>query len=73
MIHDIMNSFDKEINMSDLGALSSYALAVQQMQMSLIKNSVDMQRQAVEILLEGSSDRTVAPSPTNGHNIDISV
>lgn len=68
-----MNSFDKEINMSDLGALSSYALAVQQMQMSLIKNSVDMQRQAVEILLEGSSDRTVAPSPTNGHNIDISV
>ena len=73
MIHDIMNLFDKEINMSDLGALSSYALAVQQMQMSLIKNSVDMQRQAVEILLEGSSDRTVAPSPTNGHNIDISV
>lgn len=59
--------------MSDLGALSSYALAVQQMQMSLIKNSVDMQRQAVEILLEGSSDRTVASSPTNGHNIDISV
>ena len=73
MIHDIMNLFDKEINMSDLGALSSYALAVQQMQMSLIKNSVDMQRQAVEILLEGSSDRTIAPSPTNGHNIDISV
>ena len=29
--------------MAELGALSSYALSVQQMQMSLIKNSVEMQ------------------------------
>lgn len=31
--------------MAELGALSSYALSVQQMQMSLIKNSVEMQQE----------------------------
>lgn len=58
--------------MSELGALSSYTLAVQQMQMSLIKNSIDMQKQAIEVLL-GDGDRSVAPSATNGHNVDISI
>ena len=37
--------------MAELGALSSYALSVQQMQMSLIKNSVEMQQEVIEILL----------------------
>lgn len=58
--------------MAELGAISSYALAIQQMQVSLIKNAADMQKQAVEILL-GDNSRTAAPSPTNGHNIDIFV
>lgn len=58
--------------MAELGAISSYTLAVQQMQMSLIKNSVDMQKQAIEILL-GNNDRSVAPSATNGHNVDVSI
>lgn len=58
--------------MSELGALGSYTLAVQQMQMSLIKNSVDMQKMAIEVLL-GDGDRNVAPSATNGHNLDISI
>ncbi len=56
---------------SPLGAISEYALSVQQMQMSLIKNAVDMQQQAIEILLDAS--RTVAPSETHGINIDIEV
>ena len=58
--------------MAELGALSSYAWAVQQMQMSLIKNSVEMQQEVIEILL-GDGNRTVSPSPTHGHNVDISV
>ena len=58
--------------MAELGALSSYALSVQQMQMSLIKNSVEMQQEVIEILL-GDGSRTVSPSPTHGHNVDISV
>ena len=43
--------------MAELGALSSYALSVQQMQMSLIKNSVEMQQEVIEILL-GDGSRT---------------
>lgn len=59
--------------MSELGAISEYALAVQQMQMSLIKNQVEMQQQAVEILLGGTDDRTVAPSATTGINVDKTI
>ena len=63
---------ERSINMSSsLGAISEYALSVQQMQMSLIKNAVDMQQQAIEVLLDAS--RTVAPSATNGINLDIEV
>ncbi len=58
--------------MAELGAISSYALAVQNMQMSLIKNQVDMQKQAIEILL-GSDNRSVSPSATMGHNADVSI
>lgn len=57
--------------MAELGAISQYALAVQQMQMSLIKSSVDLQQQAVEVLLENS--RSVPQSDTLGHNLDISI
>ena len=57
--------------MSELGAISSYALAVQNMQMSLIKNAVEMQQQAVEMLLD--NNRVVSPSDILGTNIDISV
>lgn len=58
--------------MAELGAISSYALAVQNMQMSLIKNQVDMQKQAIEILL-GSDNRSVSPSATVGTNVDVSI
>lgn len=58
--------------MSELGALSSYALSVQQMQMSLIKNAVEMQQEVIEVLL-GDDSRIVAPSATNDHNVDITI
>ena len=58
--------------MSELGALSSYALSVQQMQITLIKNAVEMQQEVIEVLL-GDDSRTVAPSATNGHNVDITI
>lgn len=57
--------------MAELGAISQYALAIQQMQMSLIKNSLDLQQQAVEVLLDNS--RSVPQSDTVGCNLDISI
>ena len=57
--------------MSDIGAISSYALAIQNLQMSLIKNTVELQQQAIEVLLDNS--RTIPPSETLGTNIDISI
>lgn len=57
--------------MSELGAVSQYALAVQQMQMSLIKSNVELQQQAVEVLLENS--RAVPASDTLGCNVDVSI
>lgn len=59
--------------MAELGAISSYALAVQQMQMSLIKNSVDMQRQMIDTLLGSRNERSVPVSSTSGQNVDISI
>ena len=59
--------------MSDLGAISSYALAMQNVQKSLLKNAVEAQQQAVEILLNPDNSRVVSPSETLGTNIDISV
>ncbi len=57
--------------MSDIGAISSYALAIQNLQISLIKNTVELQQQAIEVLLDNS--RTIPPSETLGTNIDISI
>lgn len=57
--------------MSDLGAISSHLLAVRNLQMALIKNTVEMQQQAVEILLDDS--RVVSASEILGTQIDINV
>lgn len=57
--------------MSELGAISSYALAVQNMQMSLIKTQIDIQQQSIEILLDSS--KSVPSSNYLGQNIDISI
>ena len=58
--------------MAELGALSQYALSVQQMQMSVIKTQMERQQQVVELLME-SSERMVSLSATHGHNVDISI
>ena len=57
--------------MSDLGAISSHLLAVQNLQMALIKNTVEMQQQTIEVLLDDS--RVVSASEILGTQIDISV
>lgn len=58
--------------MAELGALSQYALSVQQIQMSVIKTQMEMQQQVVELLME-SSERMVSLSATHGHNVDVSI
>lgn len=58
--------------MAELGALSQYALSVQQMQMSVIKTQMEMQQQVVELLME-SSEGMVSLSATHGHNVDVSI
>ena len=57
--------------MSELGAISSYTLAIQQMQLSLIKNSVEMQQKTIEVLL-GDDNRVVSPSSV-GQNVDVTL
>lgn len=57
--------------MSELGAVSSYALAVQEMQMSLIKEQIEAQQQMVEVLLD--PDRSVPVSKIVGQNVDMSL
>ncbi len=56
---------------AELGALSSYALSVQQMQMNLIKANIEMQQQVAEILLDDS--RMAPVSSTLGQTLDISI
>lgn len=58
--------------MSNLGAISQYALSVQNMQMALIKNQVDMQQEMIEILME-TTQQMVQASETLGTNLDISI
>ncbi len=56
---------------AELGALSSYMLAMQQMQMNLIKTNIEMQQQVAEVLLDPS--RMVSISDTVGTAVDISL
>lgn len=58
---------------AEIGGLGSYALAVQQMQMSLIKTNIDMQKQAIDILLDDNASPTVPVSDSVGCNVDVSI
>lgn len=58
--------------MSELGSLSSYAIAIQKTQISLMKNSVEMQQKVVEVLL-GDDSRIVSSSDFVGKNVDVSL
>lgn len=57
--------------MDALGSISSYALAMQQLQLNVIKQSTEAEQQLAEVLIEAS--RNVAPSTDKGVNIDITV
>ena len=58
--------------MSDIGAISSYTLAIQQMQLSLIKNSAEMQQKTVEVLL-GDDTRVISGDSFVGKTVDIEL
>lgn len=58
--------------MSDIGAISSYTLAIQQMQLSLIKNSAEMQQKTIEVLL-GEDTRAISGDSPIGKTVDISI
>ena len=57
--------------MSSIGAISSYMLAMQQLQMNIIKQSNDTTQQIVEILTDTS--RTAPISEDKGSQVDISI
>ena len=57
--------------MNSLGPLGSYAIAMQQLQMSLIKQSNETTQQVVEILLDAS--RSAPVSEDKGTQVDINI
>ena len=57
--------------MAEIGAISSYALAMQQLQLNIIKQNAEMQQQVAEILL--NPDRVVSASTDKGTAVDFNV
>ena len=57
--------------MNSLGAIGSYAVAMQQLQMNIIKQSNEATQQIVELLLDAS--RSAPVSENKGTQIDINV
>lgn len=57
--------------MSEIGALSSYALAMQQLQLNIVKQNAEMQQQIVEVLLD--PERTAPVSTDKGTQVDLSI
>ncbi len=57
--------------MSELGAISSYALTLQQLQLNVIKDNIEMQQKVAEILLD--PERMVQPSTEKGTQVDLSI
>ena len=57
--------------MSELGAIGSYALTLQQLQLNVIKDNIEMQQKVAEILLD--PERMVQPSTEKGTQVDLSI
>ena len=57
--------------MDGVGAIGSYALAMQQLQLNIIKQNAEMQQQVVEILFDAA--RSAPVSSDKGTNVDISI
>ena len=57
--------------MDGIGAISSYALAMQQLQLNIIKQNAEMQQQVVDILFD--ANRSVPVSQDKGSVVDVSI
>ena len=57
--------------MDALGSISSYVASMQQLQLSIVKQSQEAQQQLVEILSDAA--RSVPVSSDKGGSLDISV
>ena len=57
--------------MNSIGAISSYLVAMQQLQMNIIKQSNEASQQIVEMLTEAT--RTAPMSENKGTKIDITI
>ncbi len=57
--------------MDGIGAISSYALAMQQLQLNIIKQNAEMQQQVVDILFD--ANRNVPVSQDKGSVVDVSI
>ena len=57
--------------MDPISSISSYAVAMQQLQLSLIKQSTEATQQVVEMLLDAS--RTAPVSQDKGSQVDINI
>ncbi len=57
--------------MSELGAIGSYVASMQQLQMSIVKQSQEVQQQLVEMLADAS--RSVPVCEDKGCSLDLTV
>lgn len=57
--------------MGEIGAIGSYALAMQQLQLSIIKQNAEMQQQVTEILL--NPERMASAASDKGTVVDINI
>lgn len=57
--------------MNGIGALGTYALTMQQLQLNIVKQNIEMQQQIAEILLD--PDRRVPVSADKGLQADFSI
>lgn len=59
--------------MSQVGAFSQQALAVQEAQIAIIKNNAEMQQKTIEVLLESADNIKVSKDPRLGNIVDFTV
>lgn len=57
--------------MDGIGAISSYALAMQQLQLNIVKQNAEMEQQVVNILFD--ANRTAPASSEKGTIVDVSI
>lgn len=57
--------------MNEIGSITSYVASMQQLQMSLIKQSQETQEQLIEVLMDAA--RSVPTSSDKGNSLDINI